>query len=537
MLRDARAALAAGDKFAALAAWQKAAALPAQFGPGEDSPQRLAADLQAAGIDPSRLQPAAANPASPYTLRPSDLPQTADRFPNLSGPSGPPAAALPPGGLNPYNLPADNNPLAEGLRGGGAFQPTAPAEGPPPAGPSQFQPVSAPYAGAGAGPANPGAEEPRRLPAFDPAKKGEAGRLVAQARIALDKGDLRTAQQLAEQAQNMNIPDEAFAAEETRPWQLLLDVNRAMYRREGVVPASGTMPASASGPEPRYPVAQGLYDPAADKSQNVRASSQAAIGGNQPPQGSDLGYKLYDEGLKALEQQDREGALAKFTEAWKFQDQLDPAVRQQLKDKLLFMRAAADAQPLPASVGPPSSPLAQVTSQQQILLQKLDREIVNEERLAEKLAENDPRGAIEKMQKLRERVAAAEIDPAGKKQLLARIDPRVRQLEIYIEQNKSTIENDERNAAVRAEMTRNQDVLIQSQNKLAEMVEQFNKLMDEQRYPEAEVVARQARDMSGPNDQVVTLMLEKAKLARACRADVDEAAEGSRRPRRFGRCR
>ncbi|MDX1945195.1 MAG: hypothetical protein SFU86_07300, partial [Pirellulaceae bacterium] len=115
---------------------------------------------------------------------------------------------------------------------------------------------------------------------------------------------------------------------------------------------------------------------------------------------------------------------------------------------------------------------------------------------------------------LRERVAGAEIDPVGKKQLLSRVDPKIRQLEIYIEQNKSTIQNDERNAAIRAERTREQEVLIQSQNKLAEMVEQFNKLMDEQRYPEAEIIARQARDLAGPNEPVVALLLEKAKLAR-----------------------
>ncbi|MDX1946197.1 MAG: hypothetical protein SFU86_12430, partial [Pirellulaceae bacterium] len=425
LLKDARAALAAGDKFAALAAWQKAAALPAQYGPNEDSPQRVAADLQAAGIDPSRLQPASASPTSPYMLRPTDIPQAADKLPNLGGPSSPPAAALPQGSVNPYNLPAENNPLAEGLRGGGAFQPVAPAGGPPPAGTSQFQPPpgGSPYVAAPGGPALPGADEPRRLANFDPAKKAEAGRMIAQARIALDKGDLQAAQQLAEQAQNLNIPDEAYAAQETRPWQLLLDVNRAMYRREGIAPASGTLPAAGSPAEPRYPVAQGLYDPTADKSQNVPASSQAGIAGTLPPSGNGPGYKLFDEGLKALENQDREGALAKFAEAWKFQDQLDPLVRQQLKDKLTFLRAAAAAQPLPAAVGQPASPLAQATSQQQILLQKLDREIVNEERLAEKMAENDPLGALDKMQKLRERVAGAEIDPVGKKQLLSRVDP------------------------------------------------------------------------------------------------------------------
>ena len=75
------------------------------------------------------------------------------------------------------------------------------------------------------------------------------------------------------------------------------------------------------------------------------------------------GQRLLQEGLEALVEQDKAGALAKFTEAWKFQDQLDPDSRQQLKDKLTFLRAIDSAKPLAG--GEPPSPLEQVNSQQE----------------------------------------------------------------------------------------------------------------------------------------------------------------------------
>ena len=498
LLADARAALAAGDKFAALAAWQKAAALPVQYGPNEDSPQKVALDLQRAGVDPSRLQAAPASPVSPYQLRPSDV-QHNDQLPALGGsPYASPAAAQ--SDVNPYTLPAEANPLAASPASQSLYQ----------AAPQSIYGPAAP-----ASPASPAAgayDEPQRLPTGDPAKKGEAARLIAQARAALDRGDLQAAQAMAEQAQDLNVPDIAFAGDETRPWQVLLEIEKVARRREGVMQASG-----ANAPaEPQYPVAQGYYNPATDTTQTVPASSGSVLArqnpaaSGQPARPAGAGVRLYDEGLRALENQDREAALAKFTEAWKFRDQLDPAIVQQLKDKLTFLRAAA-VEPQP--VGAQPSPLAAVNSEQEILRQKLYREILAEENKAKSQAQSDPKGALAGLQQLRDRVNSAQVEPAAKKQLLTIVDRMVHQLATYIEENKATIENDEQTNAVRAEIVRDQELKFEGETKLHQMVEQFNRLMEERRYPEAEVIAMQAREID-PQNPVVVSLVEKSRLAR-----------------------
>src|SRR5205085_9299815 len=92
--------------------------------------------------------------------------------------------------------------------------------------------------------------------------------------LALDRGDLQTAARLAEQAEALNVPDTAFAQNEIRPWQMSLEVNRAIVRREGIIPAVG----AATPPEPRYPVAQSVYDPANDSTRLIpAATSQQSI--------------------------------------------------------------------------------------------------------------------------------------------------------------------------------------------------------------------------------------------------------------------
>jgi general secretion pathway protein D len=515
-LKDARAALARRDKLAALAAWQKAAAAGATFGPGEDSPQLVASELERVGIDKSQLKPASTTLASPYALRPADIDPSADRLPQLGAAGAAPPAAVAPTNDSPYSLPPDQNPLARSP-GGTAFQPLAP-------------PTAAAYGPAGKLPSS----EPQRLPTGDATAPAEASRLVSQSRLALDRGDLQTAARLAEQAEALNVPDNVFAANEIRPWQMSLEVNRAMVRRQGIVQAGGSEPAPV---EPRYPVAQGVYNPAADTTQLVPANNQSSVLNRLPPQpqpgapgvspvpfmaaqpqpADSPGVRLFHDGLQALQSQDRQTAIAKFTEAWRFQDQLDPDTRQQLKDKLTYLRASSSGQSLPA--GEPPSPLEQVNSQQELLRQKLVREILNEEKAAQQQAQKDPRGALASLQKLRERVATSEVEPAARKQLLTMVDRLVSELTTFIDQNKATIESAEQNNAVKAEVVRDQEIRLQAQGKLADMVEQFNRLMDEKRFAEAEVVARQANDIS-PAEPVVVNMLEKSKLAKRIYEDL-----------------
>ena len=104
-----RKALTRGDLPGAKAFYQKAIGYQATFGPGDYSPQKLGADLSAKGVDISQLKPANNDPTAGLAVRPQDaVPSAGDRIPSLG------EARLPAGGeevVNPYQLPADKNPL------------------------------------------------------------------------------------------------------------------------------------------------------------------------------------------------------------------------------------------------------------------------------------------------------------------------------------------------------------------------------------------------------------------------------------------
>ncbi len=355
--------------------------------------------------------------------------------------------------------------------------------------------------------------EPSRLPM--PAggnSKDEALRLVAQAQMEMDRGNLPAAQQLAERARSMNV---AWAPNDTQPWQILLEVGNRMRRRPGGdVAQAGFDAATLNGPSGNFPVQQGVYNPNNDPSRVTAAQNVQPAPADPARAANSQGLRIYQEGLTALENQDPATALELFRQAWQFESELDPVTRQQLKDKLTLLGAAS---------APPRGPggtLEEINARQQIAQQQLFREINNEQRAAEQQRTTDPKGALNRLQTVRTRVETADVDPAVKQQFLAFVDRNIQELQTFIDQNRVAIELDERNNRVRAGIEQDQQQLIEVQDKLAELVDQFNTLMEEKRYADAEILAKQAREIA-PEDPVAQNLVWKSRFARRVMADLN----------------
>ncbi len=384
-------------------------------------------------------------------------------------------------------------------------------------------------------------EPPRRLPQVGTAgggRKVEAVRLVAQAQAALDRNDLATAKRLAEQAQGM-VPDAAYSGTETRPWEVLLEVNKAMNSRDAAVLQAGfqrgnqaypvrqatTAGTPANGPG-RYPVAQGIYNPAKDATRNVAAQATsptpATASGTPTPKKASAGERLFRDGMQALSQRDAETALRHFREAWKFEKELDPATRQQLQDKLTLLQPGVR----PDKAGSQPSTLEAVDAKQHLLRQKLYREITSEQAEAQQISKDDPKGALARLEQLRVRVSESEVDPGSKKQLLTLVDRNIDSLQQYIETNRSAIDLAEQNAEVLQSVSLDSQRRQEVREKIAQLVEEFNQLLDEKRYPEAEMIAKKARELD-PESAVVQSLMWKSRFVRRVQEQVaiDERKE------------
>lgn len=373
------------------------------------------------------------------------------------------------------------------------------------------------------GPAFPGAAPQSNNPLRD-----QASGLAAQAKLALDRGDTVAARGFIEQANSLRVPDSEFAPGQLRPWSVALEIDKIDRLRSGsqVTTASANVPtnapaaspfATASG-TPMYGqnsgslsdqtdnVQRGIYQPNADGSRVAQASANTL--GNALAQVPDQsGPELYQLGITALSAGNKEAAIRHFKDAWKKESELDPGMRAQLKDKLSLLQLSERQTGEPESIQPLSAANAETQQKRQRLFAEVSGEIAD----AERIVNDRPMDALDKLRTLRQRVSSSEVDGAYRKQLLATIDRVTNNIEEWVKLNKSTIELDERNRQIEDRMAVEAATRAKTDAQVQTLVDQYNELIDKARYPEAEAVAKQVA-MLKPNTEIAVVMIQKAKL-------------------------
>ena len=148
---------------------------------------------------------------------------------------------------------------------------------------------------------------------------------------------------------------------------------------------------------------------------------------------------------------------------------------------------------------------------QNALLRQVYADVNHREAEAKQMLEKDPKMALAMLQETRKKVESAGLEPAARDQLLRRLDRSITDTQHYIEQNRSRIELDEKNNATsEQEMDREANVKLQTQQKLAELVDQYNRLNEEQRFEEAEVIAKRAQELA-PHEMVTQVMVRSRR--------------------------
>ena len=155
--------------------------------------------------------------------------------------------------------------------------------------------------------------------------RDQAAAISAQAKLALARGDVAGARQMIEQAKALNVPEEAFAIGQLRPWQVQVDIERAERMQASglgtnVVTASGTNPSGvrqAGGMAPmNNPVQPGVFQPNADSTQIAQASNNQQQSTPAPLTGGNNGEALYRQGMEALTAGKSDQAVEYFSQAW-----------------------------------------------------------------------------------------------------------------------------------------------------------------------------------------------------------------------------
>ena len=331
--------------------------------------------------------------------------------------------------------------------------------------------------------------------------RDEASGLAAQAKAALQRGDLAAAKNLVDRAASLQVPDNQFAPGQIKPWDVAMDVERALRLRGNpnvVTAAAITDNNKDSGVQP------GVFQPTRDISKVAPAS-------NSTPsrlQESELsGQEWYDRGLEALRLGDRDAASGYFSKAWKKQAELDPATRAQLKDKLLYLQSQSRSEPEAVSAVPNES--RESIQKKQRLFAEVSGEIAD----AERMVNEKPYEAIDRLKSLRTRVSQAEVDGAYRKQMLSMVDRVITNVEAWMEQNRSSIELDQRNRQIEDRITLDAANTAKEDAQIQTLVDQYNELMDDNRYAEAEVIARKVEEIK-PNSEIASVMRGRSVIQR-----------------------
>ncbi len=340
-------------------------------------------------------------------------------------------------------------------------------------------------------------------------RKAQASMLVRQARGAWAAGDLAGAYQFAQQAAALAVPDNAFGPGEDRPSLLLLDLQRAGLAASSVMQASGTVPAFVSPGTTWGAPTQAIFNPATDSTYNRFAAQTTPPGvpGAAVPTGT--GRMLFEQGETALRNHDIVTATQYFQQAARYMNELDPITAQRLQDRLQMTMMQPGA--VPAT--PPGQSLDPALAAQQQLFQRIALDVAHQEGRAKAMLANDPKGALRVLEEARKNVESSGLDSRFRETLLARLDRAIAETRDYLEKNKAQIELRERNEAVEREIAQSEMSLLEKQERLARLVEEFNQRMEEQRFAEAEVIAKRAAELDPDNPLVHQLMLN-AKMVR-----------------------
>ncbi|MGD9722219.1 MAG: hypothetical protein AB7O59_11750 [Pirellulales bacterium] len=226
--------------------------------------------------------------------------------------------------------------------------------------------------------------------------------------------------------------------------------------------------------------------------------------------------ELFRSGERALQERNLPEALKLFRQAYDAREQLDEGTAQRLQDYLQMLAAPKQGN----GENKADSLLEHASEKQQLLAKQLLSEIAQKQVTAGKIREKEPAKAMTLLKEARVSVENSGLDTQIRSQLLRRVDRSIDELDKYITENKAQIELDQANKDVLDEVRRRQQAKIEVDDKLAQLVNEFNKLMDEERYPEAEVMAKRAAELD-PENPLARQLLWQSRFVIRTRSNQD----------------
>ena len=379
--------------------------------------------------------------------------------------------------------------------------------------------------------------------------KQQAQEQLSAARKALQSGDLDLAEKLTQAANALGVPESQFLPDEDRPSLVAWDIARAKQNKTRQQPEAARPPetgdryavrpgqsidVAAAAPQQKFanpvdyraeerdtrsnditpiplpPVSRTApMSPAAAKQLTDDGPQMlAAVPGDKPAR-PQVNSPAADELPLPLTSPAGNVVVSDANEAPKLES--PPAIAP--PTPIATESSVAAPKPAPVANQQRKSLIDSTDEAQQVLIRKLDAEVLKRQSEAVRLREKDSERALATLREAQQLVKESKLPESTRRELLGRIDKTLSDTQEHAKTHNAQTELDKQNEAVLASIDRDREMKLKLQQKIAESVEEFNRLNHEQRYAEAEIVARRLNEMA-PNDPVTQQVWQNAKFIR-----------------------
>jgi general secretion pathway protein D len=187
---------------------------------------------------------------------------------------------------------------------------------------------------------------------------------------------------------------------------------------------------------------------------------------------------------------------------------------------------ADDAPPAPAGPVPAAQPAAAAATPDDLLVARVSAEVAAKQLEARRTAQKSPADALAMLDDAAAKIADPAVPEKVRSQLQQRIERSRREIEESTGKRRAELEMERKSAQVVARVDRERTQKVEVDQRLALLVDEYNALIDAQRFPEAEAVAKKAGQLA-PENPIVRQLLSQSRVIR--RLDTQKSIESQKR--------
>jgi len=202
----------------------------------------------------------------------------------------------------------------------------------------------------------------------------------------------------------------------------------------------------------------------------------------------------------------------------------DAAAARRVMEDAISRSAAASRQ---AAGGPAATlPAGAASVPDDLLVARISAEIAAKQLEARRAAQRSPSDALALLDDATALLANPAIPERVRTQLQQRIERSQRDIEESTGKRRAELALERKSSQVEARVDRERAQRVEVDQRLAMLVEEYNALIDSQRFPEAEAVAKKAGQLA-PDNPIVRQLLSQSRVIR--RLDTQKSIEGQKR--------